>query len=322
MKLRMVTLLGLTMAFSFSPFLQAQEEEGGRGGRGGRGGFQRGGDGGGGQRGGQRGGGRGGQRGGPGGQRGFGGGGFGGGFGGGRGGGAGSSAIELVRLLGMEEVRDVVGMDEDVYEAVSKQMPDFGSMRGKDREEIAEMMKEADEKCKEALDEVLEPEDQAKLMGLLVKQNGNRAVFNTIVAAKIGLPEDDFEDIQEAVQKSMEGQREKMREMFQGGGGFDREKMGEVFAEMRKKSDEAIEDELSSSQAKELKALLALVPEDFEFPERGRGGPGGFGGGRGPGGFGGGRGGPGGPGGAGGRPGGGRGQGGRPGGRPGGDGDN
>ena len=190
MKLRIVTLLSMTLAVCFSPLLVAQEEEG-RGGRGGqRGGFQRGGGGGeGGQRGGGRGGQRGGgQRGGPGGQR---GGGFGGGFGGfgggrgGPGGGTSAGAIELVQLLRMEEVREVVEMDEDVYEAVSKQMPDFRGMRDMSQEERADAMKEADEKCKAALDEVLEPEDQAKLMGLLVKQKGNSAVFNTVVAENV-----------------------------------------------------------------------------------------------------------------------------------------
>lgn len=309
MKLRLLTLLSLSVALCAMPILVAQEE-GGRGGRGGRGGAergQRGGGEGGGQRGGR--GGPGGQRGGPGGQRGGPGGFFGGG---GFGGGGNLGALALVQLLRMEEVRDVVGMEQDVYEAVSKQMPDFRGMRDMDREERDEAMKEADEKCKQMLDECLEPDDQAKLMGLLVKQSGNRAVFNTVIAEKIGLPEGDFEDIQEAVAESMQEEQEKMREMFRGGrgggGGFDREKMTEMFAEMRKKADTAIEDELSASQSEELAALKKLVPADFEFPERtgfgGRGGPGGQ------------RGGPGGGRGAGGRPGGGgRPEGGR-GGRP------
>lgn len=279
MKFRSIGLttlsLGFVLAMSIAPTLQAQDEEGGRrGGRGNRGGGQQfGGRGGGGGPGGQFGG-----RGGP-------------------GGGLGSmGAIELMSLLRIEEVRAEVEMEDEVYEAIQENMGDMRSLFREGPEGLAK----ADEKATELLDEVLTPAQQKRLMGLLLQQNGMRAVTNKLIAKEIGITEDDAKKIGEKLQESMEGMRDKMREAFQGGGGFDREKMQAMMKDAREEADDAAAEVLSSDQKKKIEELKG---EKFEFPERsfGRGGPGG--GGRGQGG----------PGGAGGR----GGQGGPGGGRPG-----
>lgn len=266
MKLRFLGLLSLAMVVCLASALPAQEE-----------GQQR-------QRG-QRGGGAGGQRGGPGGP-------------GGRGGMGGfqmPGALELMSLLRDEKVREEVSLDDDTYEALRGAQLDMRSMFQASEDERSKMMQEANSKAQDMLDEVFEPAQQKRLMGLLVQQNGNRAATNDLIAKEIGLDEAGIKKVQEAAQEAQGSMREKMREMFQGGGPPDREKMQEAMADARKATDEAIAKALTDDQKQKLEALKG---DKFEFSENA-----GFGGGfgRGPGG-----------------PGGGRPGGGRPGGRPGG----
>lgn len=259
--MKLSSALSLIMALCLiSANLHAQDEPGGRPGRGGG----RGGPGGGGP----------------------GGGGFGGGFGRGMGAGP-SGAAALIGLLRMEEVRKEVNVSDEAYEAIQKaQQEMFAGMSGfrdASEEERAKIMKDMNSKAKDLLEEVVAPEGQKRLMGLLLQQQGNSAVTNELIAAEVGLDEAKVKSITEAVSKASEENRSKMREMFQGGGGPpDREKMTEMFAELRKKSDETIEKELSSDQKKKVEALKG---EKFTFPEGGgfgafggRGGPGGPGG--------------------------------------------
>lgn len=272
MNRRAIGLLGLAMVFCWSTFSVAQDEE--RRGRGQRG---------------------------PGGaQRGPGGPGFGGpGFRGGMMGGGG--ALELVALLQREEVRKEVEMTDETAAALREAGPDMRAIFQASEGERAAKLKEANEKAKEMLDEALSPEHQKRLMGLLVQLNGYRAATNDVIAAEVGIDEATVKKVEEAVRKSDEGRREKMRELFQpddGPGNFDREKMRAMMEEAQAESEKAVKDVLTAEQ---VKALDELKGEKFEFADRGFGG---FG--RGPGG--------GGPPGAGGRPGGGRPQGG--GGRP------
>lgn len=274
MSVRFVQLMSLALVVALAPVLSAQDEGRGRGQRGGQGGGQRGGGG-------------------------FGGGGFGGGgFGGPGGGFEMPAALELMGLLRMEEVREEIDLSTEVYEALQKTQPDFRSMRDASPEERAEKMKEFGAQAADAMDEVLEPGQQTRLMGLLVQQRGNSAVTNEMIAEKIGLDADGIKKVKEAVQaageevrKSGESMRDEMREIFTSG---DREKMGEMREKMqammekaREAGDAAIVKVLTADQKSELEKLKG---EKFEFPEqqfggRGAGGP--QGGGRGAGGAGG-----------------------------------
>jgi len=254
--------LGLMMALcliSASVFAQDQPA-GGRPARGGRGG-----------------GGPGGAGGGPGGQ---------GGFGVGRGmmGGMGmGGAMQLLGMLRMEEVRKEVNVSTEVYEAIqTKQreaMSGMAGLRDASEEERAKIMKDMNTKSQELLDEAVEPTGMKRLMGLLVQQQGNSAGTNELVAKEIGLKEDGVKALTEAITKASTEGREKMREIFTAGGPPDREKMTEMMAEMKKKTDAVVDEKLTADQKK---ALEALKGEKFTFPEGGGfGGFGGPGGGRG-----------------------------------------
>lgn len=250
MKLRFLGLLSLAMVVCLASALTAQEE-----------GQQR-------QRG-QRGGG--GQRGGPGGR---------GGFGGMAGGFQMPGALELMSLLRDEKVREEVSIDDDTYEALRGAQPDMRSMFQASEEERTKMMKEANTKAQDMLDEVFEPAQQKRLMGLLVQQKGSGAATNDLIAKEIGLDEAGIKKVQEVTQEAQSGMREKMREMFQGGGGPpDREKMQAAMEDARKATEEAIAKALTDEQKQKLEALKG---DKFEFSEnrgfgRGQGGPGGGG---------------------------------------------
>ncbi len=205
-------------------------------------------------------------------------GGFGGGMGRGMGMGGGG-AMQLLGLLRMEEVRKEVKVSDEAYEAVQKAQRDafanMGNLRDANEEERTKVMKDMNTKAQDLLEEAVDPAGQKRLMGLLLQQQGNSAVMNDLIAKEVGLSESDVKALGEAVAKSSEEGRAKMREAFQGGGPPDREKMTEMMAEMRKKSDAAIDEKLTADQKK---AVEALKGEKFTFPEGGFGGFGGRGG--------------------------------------------
>ncbi|MCA9132860.1 MAG: hypothetical protein KDA45_06885 [Planctomycetales bacterium] len=188
-------------------------------------------------------------------------------------------ALELMGLLRMEEVRKEVDMSAETYEAISESMPNMRELLGSEGDRAASL-KAANTKAQETLDEVLSPEHQRRLMGLLVQRNGSRAATNDLIAKEIGLDEAGVKKVQEAMTQASEGMREKMRELFTPDG--DREKIREAMQEMTKEVDQAVAAVLTPAQKK---ALEDLKGTKFEFPENqgfaGRRGPGA--GGRGPG---------------------------------------
>ena len=218
-----------------------------------------------------------------------GGGGPGGGFGGrGMGGMGMGGAMQLLGMLRIEEVRKEVNVSTEVYEAIqTKQreaMSGLAGLRDASEEERAKIMKDMNTKAQELLDEAVEPTGMKRLLGLLVQQQGNSAATNELIAKEIGLKEDGVKALTEAITKASEEGRTKMREMFTGGAP-DREKMTELMADMKKKTDAAVDEKLTADQKK---ALEALKGEKFTFPEGGFGfgGPGGGTGRGGPGGAG------------------------------------
>ena len=239
MKMRSVGLLSLALAVCLSSVMVAQEQGGGRG------------------RGGPGGGGR-------------------GGFGGGMGMSMGS-ALEVLGLLRMEEVQKEIGLSPEAYKTLQEALPDMRALFQADESERAAKLKEANTKAQELIDEALSPKQQTRLLGLLVQQQGMRALSNEMVAKQIGLDAGKSEEIKAVLTKVGEENREKMREAFSGGGG-DREKMRETMDSMRKELDQAVAAKLSDAQKK---ALEELKGDAFTFPERrgpGAGGPGAGGG--------------------------------------------
>ena len=236
------------------------------------------------------GGGRGGQ-GGPGGGRmmmGMGGGGMGGG---------------VTGLLMMKEVRDELKLDEDqvaeleemgkaMMESMRNMRPPQGQQPDmKAMQENMEKMRKSMAESESKVEEMLDPKQVDRLIGLLIQRESLRSLNSKLVADRLGITEE-----QKTKMASIEKEQgEKMRELFQGGFNAD---MRDKMREMREAGETKMKELLSDKQKSDMESLKGT---EFKFPEPqwGRGGPGG---------------GPGGPGG----PGGGRG--GRGGQRPGGDG--
>lgn len=206
-------------------------------------------------------------------------------------------------LLMIKEVRDELKLDEDQVQELEDMgkamMESMRSMRPaqgqqpdmKAMQEAAEKMRKAMAESESKVEEMLDPKQVDRLIGLVIQRDNLRALNSKLVADRLGVTEEQKTKMA-AIEKE---QGEKMRELFQGGFNAD---MRDKMREMREAGEAKIKDLLTDKQKSDMEALKG--PE-FKFPEPqfGRGGPGG---------------GPGGPGG----PGGGRG--GRGGQRPGGDG--
>lgn len=208
-------------------------------------------------------------------------------------------ASQLLGLLRMEEVRKEVKVSNESYEAVqTAQREAMSGLRDASEEARTKIMKDMNVKAQEYLDELVDPDGMKRLMGLLLQQQGQSAATNDLIAKEIGLKDPELKAVNEVVAKMNEERGTKMREMFTGlggGGGAPdparmaemQKKMADLTAELKKKTDAAIDEKLTADQKK---AIEAMKGEKFTFPEFG--GFGGFGGRGGPGG-------PGGPGGAG-----------------------
>lgn len=264
-----------------------------------------------------------GRRGGEGGGRGGPQGGFRGGPPGGFGGGFGRGGDNSLFLLRIEEVQTELEISPQQKEALEKlaeqargERPEFGNIREMSeeqrREAFEKMRKQAEERMAEVkgqLEEVLLPQQLDRLEEISLQVRGVQALEDDEVAAKLNLTEAQkkkMADVREAQQEKM---RERMREMFQAGGGpgAGGGDFREAFGKLREEMEKEILAVLDSGQQAKFEEMKG---EKFEMPEnfgRGPGGPGGPGGGPGGGRFGRGPGGPGGPGGA---------PGGRRGGRP------
>lgn len=256
-----------------------------------------------GRRGGDRGerGERGGGRGGPGG---FGGrGGPGGGPGGGRGG------DPTMALLRIDAVKTELQISPDQEAALTKlaeqgrgERPegvDFRNMSEEDRSAFFEKMRkqqeERNKKMREQLEEVLFPEQMERLAQIGLQIRGVQALGDADVASKLKITDAQKQELAEVREKLGAEMRDKMRELFSSG---NRDGMREAFAKAREDMEKEVLAVLDTDQQKQFEEMKG---EEFDMPEGGLFGRGGFGGG----------------------PGGGRGGfggGGRPGGRPGGEG--
>ncbi|MBX3420003.1 MAG: hypothetical protein KF752_00460 [Pirellulaceae bacterium] len=257
MNLRKLLVLALITS-TIQPIVFAQEQGGRRRGGGGQGEAR--------PEGAQRGpGGPGGGFGGPGGMM-----GMMGGMMGAMGGMGGGGPTQLLGMLGIDEVRKELGLTDDVYQAVQASQGEiFGKMRGMrdaSEGERAKMREEANTASQELLDEVLTPEKQKRLLGIMVQIVGPPAVMNPSVAKEIGLSESAIE----AIRKEMESFGEKAREQFtalRSGGEFpDIAKIQEMITTMREEVNAAVESKLTDANKKSLEALKG---EKFELPDNG-----------------------------------------------------
>ena len=207
-----------------------------------------------------------------------------GGFGGGMGGGG------LFSLTQITEVQAELKIDEDQkkeLESIAKEMrdartammpapadggrPDMAKMR-----ELMPKMAEMQTKFEAKLEEVLDPKQMDRLLGLYVQRDELRTLSNVIVAAKLKITEDQKAELA----KLEKAAGEAMMSAFSGGGaggGGGGADMREKMTTMRKENDEKTMKVLTDAQKKTMEDMKGAK---FEFPQRGPGGPGGQGGGR------------------------------------------
>ncbi len=187
-----------------------------------------------------------------------------------------SGASSIFRMLTIAEVRKEVGVTDEVFETVSKQMSEISDkLRSRDlsEEDRKKLSEEANTKAQEIMDEILTPAKLKRLKGLYVQSpmTQSRAVLNLVIAKDIGLPEEKRTEIEKALAE----QREKNRANFQPGGGGN---IQELMAKAEEENMKLVESKLSADQKK---ALEELKGEKFKFPEINFGGFGGGQGGRG-----------------------------------------
>jgi len=202
--------------------------------------------------------------------------------GGRRGGGMRNMQSSPVMLLGMEEVRKELKLEDDAMEKLSDLAEDFqADMReevmaimqdaGDDREgamkEVAEVVKEMSEDVMKEVKGMLNDKQMKRLNQLHVQRMGFNALMDASIKKELKITDEQTEKIEKAMADAQSEMREAMMEMRESGS-FDRE----AFAEMRQESNEkmaAIGDKvLNDDQKKKLKEMKG---EKFEFPQGGRG---------------------------------------------------
>ncbi len=206
----------------------------------------------------------------------------------GRGGGGGPGGGRMgmgggpIGLMMMKEVRDELKLDEEQVkelDEMGKSMRDsFAGMRPQGggapdpaaMQEAMEKMRKSMAELESKLEDMLDPKQMDRLVGLVIQRENLRALSSKMVAERL-----EITDEQKTKMAELEKENgEKMREMFTGG--FSPE-MRDKIRVAREEADEKIKGLLTSTQ-KEL--METLKGPEFKFPEpqRGRGGPGGGGG--------------------------------------------
>lgn len=203
----------------------------------------------------------------------------------------------VLSLLRMEEVRKELQIDEsqtkkleEISTAIRDSMPrlDFAGLRDlsdeertKKMDEFQKAMADATKKQEAKLDDILDPDQSSRLMGLLVQRENVRAVLSyDKVAAAITLTDEQKTKLTTIDRESRNGMRQRGGGGAGGAGGErpDFAQIREQMEKARKETEEKMAAVLTDAQKKKLEELKGAK---FEFPERGFGGPGG---GQGPGG--------------------------------------
>ena len=201
-------------------------------------------------------------------------------------------------LLRMKEVREELKLDEDqvaeleelgkaAMESMRNLLPQRGGPGGanggggqptppnaQDMQAMMDKMQKAAEENEAKVEEILDPKQLDRLVGLMIQRGNLQSLSSKLVATRLGITEDQKAKMAEVNKAN----GEKMRELFQGGFSQDaREKM----TKMREEAEGKIKEILTAKQKEDMETLKG--PE-FKFPEPqwgGQGGPGGPGGGRG-----------------------------------------
>ncbi len=138
-------------------------------------------------------------------------------------------------------------------------------------EETRKKMSELTGKLDSKIEDILDPSQFDRLLGLFAQQAGINALGNKHIVDRLVITDDQKSKIKELQDES----GAKVREMFTGGGGRPGPEMFEKMTAMRKESEEKIMGVLTADQKKKLDELKG---EKFEFPQGPGFGGGGFGG--------------------------------------------
>lgn len=197
-------------------------------------------------------------------------------------GGMGGMGGGTLGLLMMKEVREELNLDEDQNKELEDMgkamMESFASMRPqqgqapdpKMMQEAMEKVRKAATEAEEKLSDILDPKQTERLIGLVIQRDSIRAINSKLVADKLGITSEQKEKMASMEKENME----KMREMFQGGGGGFSQEMRDKMRAFREESETKMKEILTSAQKDQMESLKGA---EFKFPEPqwGRGGPGG-----------------------------------------------
>jgi hypothetical protein len=157
--------------------------------------------------------------------------------------------------------------------------PGGGDLSDEEREaRVAEFQKQREERAKqneEKLAEILLPHQLDRLKEIHLQQQGTGALQSSAVVAKLSITDEQKKTLADLSRENQTEMRSQMREIFQGGGGGDREEMMEKFAKLRTEAEQKVMAVLTDDQKTQ---FAAMKGEPFEMPRSG------FGGGRGRGG--------------------------------------
>lgn len=189
----------------------------------------------------------------------------------------------LLGLLMMKEVCEELKLDEDQtteLDGLKKEMQESmrsmfeGRQRGERRDQVAmeaagTKMREMGKKMEDKLEELLDPNQMDRLVGLLAQQEGLMSLRNSLIATRLEITSDQKTKMLEMEKEAGEA----MRSIFSNGppGPDAFEKM----QTMRKEGEAKLLALLTDAQKKTLEELKG---ETFKFPEMPRWGGGGRGG--------------------------------------------
>lgn len=215
------------------------------------------------------------------------GGGFGGGFGGG------GFGMSLSRIVGIEEVQKELKITDeqktklDAIRAEARQgggggggggFGNFQNMSEEERNKLFEEMRKQGEERNKKVEAVLNDDQNKRAKEILLQVRGNSALADPEVAKGLALTEDQVASVKTIGEES----GKQMRELFQPGGGGDREEARKKMEELRKNTDEEYLNVLTDEQKAKFAAMKgAKFDIDPAALRGGFGGPGGGGGGRG-----------------------------------------
>jgi Spy/CpxP family protein refolding chaperone len=170
--------------------------------------------------------------------------GFGGGFGGGP-----------LFLLSQKSVQDELKLTEDqikqVTDASKKQTEARQGLRDLDQDARQKKMQELNQDSEKAIATILKPDQAKRLNQISLQQQGYRALATPKVAKELGLTDDQLQKLRDISADV----RTQMRDLFQGGGGGNREEAQKKIADLNKATTEKAMGVLTADQKTKWKEM-------------------------------------------------------------------